>query len=94
MAQLLDNLSIKWCRPGFLYWNNKENKYFPDFYLEDYDLYIDPKNPYKLEGDRTKLTDVVNNHKIKLLIIKSDKLINETLLDVFNDVTRNEFLVI
>lgn len=48
LAKRLDFLSIKWTRPKPLKWVDflgKEHNYFPDFYLEDYDLYLDPKNP-------------------------------------------------
>lgn len=45
-AKLLDNKAIKWERPkrSFEYiWNDSIHKYYPDFYLVDYDLYIEIK---------------------------------------------------
>lgn len=52
---------IKWMRPKPIKWidsNNKSRLYYPDFYLEDYDIYLDPKNPYCIEQDKEKLKSV------------------------------------
>lgn len=49
LAIRLDLLNINWIRPTTpLYWINKsgeKRRYFPDFYLIDYDIFLDPKNP-------------------------------------------------
>ena len=47
LALRLDELNINWIRPKPIEWldkNNKPHNYFPDFYLIDYDIYLDPKN--------------------------------------------------
>lgn len=47
LAKRLDELCITWIRPEPIKWvdeNDQEHNYFPDFYLEDYDLFLDPKN--------------------------------------------------
>jgi len=48
LAIRLDQLNINWIRPEDpIQWLDKEGKthnYFPDFYLTDYNIYIDPKN--------------------------------------------------
>lgn len=49
VAKILDDNDIKWIRPKSIDWYSKDGKkhhYFPDFYLIDYDLYLDPKNDY------------------------------------------------
>jgi len=49
VAKILDDHNIKWIRPKFLPWmddDGKEHHYFADFYLPDFDLYMDPKNDY------------------------------------------------
>lgn len=49
MANRLDELMIKWIRPEPMEWidsSGRTRHYFPDFYLSEYDLYLDPKNPY------------------------------------------------
>ena len=58
LAKRLDELKIAWIRPDPLQWIDKEGvkrKYYPDFYLLDYDLYLDPKNAYAVETQKEKL---------------------------------------
>lgn len=57
-AKILDDNNIKWIRPKPLSWfddNKKEHHYFPDFYLIDYDLYLDPKNDWCIIDQKEKL---------------------------------------
>lgn len=67
LAKRLDEKNIKWIRPDPIKWiddNGLDHNYFPDFYLVDYDLYIDPKNKhaYKVQKDKIKilLTQIKN----------------------------------
>jgi len=58
IAELLDSLNIEWIRPKFIPWidsNNKKRLYFPDFYLPNYHVYLDPKNPYCMDQDKEKM---------------------------------------
>lgn len=69
VADFLDNQGIKWDRPKIpiqYYLNNKLKRYYPDFYLPDYNVYLDPKNPYRLKQDQQKLEQVVL--KINLIV--------------------------
>jgi len=46
VAVELDTNLIKWKRPSYLVWKDgegKTRKYFPDFYLEDYNVYHRPE---------------------------------------------------
>jgi len=55
-AKWLDSQSIKWENESqsFPYiWNGKEHRYFPDFYLNDLNVYIEVKG-YKTERDEAK----------------------------------------
>ena len=59
VATKLDEYDIKWIRPKFIKWEDslgKTRRYFPDFYLPDYDMYLDPKNPYCMNKDKEKMT--------------------------------------
>ena len=61
LAKFLDGLNIKWIRPKHVKWIDKDNKirkYFPDFYLEDFGIYLDPKNPYVQKLDDYKIRQV------------------------------------
>lgn len=70
VAKWLDDNKIKWQRNGIksFEWMDKGKKrlYHPDFYLPEYDVYLDPKNPYKLKYDLPKLKYVIKEHKIIL----------------------------
>ncbi len=68
IAKLLDELNIKWERPEPIEWVDKKNKvrlYFPDFLLNDFNVFLDPKNKYCLSKDKYKLEQVVK--KINLI---------------------------
>jgi len=56
IATLLDKYKIKWTndiKPIPYFWNEKWHLYFPDFYLIDYDKYIEVKG-YQRERDLAK----------------------------------------
>lgn len=59
LAKRLDELNLNWERPNTpIEWIDKNNiihNYFPDFYLLDYDLYLDPKNPYAYNNQQEKI---------------------------------------
>lgn len=58
MAQWLDSLNVEWVRPSHLPWidkKGKKRKYFPDFYLPKYNVYLDPKNAYQISISLDKL---------------------------------------
>ena len=83
-AEHLDKLNIKWIRPKFLKWVDDKNKtryYFPDFYLVDYDLYLDPKNPYCMNRDIAKMKYFEN----KIHIVYGDI---EKILSVIDNIVR------
>lgn len=71
-ADRLDYLDIEWDRPNHIFYTDnqgKQRRYFPDFYLPAYELYVDPKNPYIQKLQKEKI-DII--HKIiKLEIIGS-----------------------
>lgn len=70
LAIRLDSLDIRWTRPESVEWIDDEGKshnYFPDFYLVDYDVYLDPKNDqvYKISLSKIeKITKVLPNLRI------------------------------
>lgn len=59
LALRLDSLGIRWNRPTTpIKWKDTSGKfhnYFPDFYLPDFDLFLDPKNPYAVKVQSVKL---------------------------------------
>ena len=67
IAELLDNEGIPWIRPRSIPWIDSEGKnrrYFPDFYLPEHDLYLDPKNEYCMKQDKEKMTAVAKKVEV------------------------------
>lgn len=72
LANRLDTLNLKWDRPGPIKYQDKKGKnrkYYPDFYLADYNLYIDPKNSYA-ENQQAEKLEIVSG-MINLIILRS-----------------------
>ena len=77
VAKAFDSCNIKWTndiKPFPYFWKNKWHLYFPDFYLIEYDLYVEVKG-YQRDRDLSKWK-VLDN----LLILK-DKELKELKLD-------------
>ena len=90
LAKLLDENNIKWFRPKPLKWfddENKERNYFPDFYLPEYNLYIDPKNSHAYNGQKNKI-EKLKEQCPNIVFVRSMKEINEFALMVKQDITR------
>lgn len=68
--------NIKWIRPKYIYYNidNKQRKYYPDFYLPKFDIYIDTKNSYLEKIDNEKIKAVIKQNNINLQIINEHNL--------------------
>lgn len=67
VAEKLDELNIIWVRPNSLNWIDSAGsirQYYPDFYLTDFDVYLDPKNPYCLVIDKVKLEYIEKHYNI------------------------------
>jgi len=76
LAKRLDELEIKWVRPDPIPWVDEEgvtHNYFPDFYLEDYDLFLDPKNPHAIKVQKKKLDCLLTQYKNIVIIDSIEK---------------------
>lgn len=75
VAKILDSLNINWNRNsvGFKYLteDNKVQKFYPDFYIEDFDIYIEYKGWITRKMDH-KMKDSVKRNDFNLLIIYGD----------------------
>ena len=76
LAKRLDKLNIVWSRPDQpISWVDKDNikhNYFPDFFLPDYDIYLDPKNPIAYTVQKSKI-DIITKQLKNLIILKTLK---------------------
>lgn len=72
VAEFLDDNNIKWTNiideEIYYKWNGKNHRYFPDFYLEDFDLYIEVKG-YQRDRDIEKWKSLNN-----LIILKNKEI--------------------
>ena len=72
LAKELDKNNIKWIRPKRFKWIDKSGKqrhYTPDFYLPNFNIYLDPKNDYliKIDSVKVELCSIQNNVTIHIL---------------------------
>ena len=85
VATELDKNNIKWERPYYLLWEDcsgKQHRYYPDFYLPEYNIYLDPKNDYLINNkskrfgitDVEKIEKVQEQNNVKILILDKDNL--------------------
>jgi hypothetical protein len=68
VAKLLDLKGIHWIRPGSLDWVDEDSnvrQYYPDFYLKDYKLYLDPKNEYCMKLGKVKMLYIEKRYNIE-----------------------------
>ena len=76
-SEILNDLNIKWLRPKALKYNGRN--YFADFYLPDFDIYLDPKNNYKAKLDAEKIQLVQDQNNVRVYILLKDQLTPEYL---------------
>ena len=65
LAKRLDNINVEWTRPDPIIWIDDEGNshhYFPDFYLPEYNLFLDPKNPQAVRVQQKKLDILLQQH--------------------------------
>ena len=72
-SEILNKLGIIWIRPKHLKYAN-DKKYFADFYLPDYEIYLDPKNDYKAKLDEDKINSVIEINNVKVFILTKNML--------------------
>ena len=89
VANELDNNNIKWTRPPYLPYDVSK-KYFPDFYLIDFDVYLDPKNDYLIEQDKDKINSVVEQNNVRVLVLPKNKLTWDEILKEIQLLDKNQ----
>lgn len=79
-AEILDELNIQWIRPKHLMYDGR--RYFADFYLPSYGLYLDPKNNYKAKIDEYKIDAVEKQNGVKIIVLLKEHLTKEFIADL------------
>jgi len=75
MATKLDELDITWVRDPnmklkYVTRGGRKRNYIPDFYLPDYDMYIEVKG-YWTDRARHKMKDIIKRNPGKICILES-----------------------
>lgn len=73
IAEYLDKHNIDWVRSRKIMFNwfdasGKRRRYYPDFYLPAYNMYLDPKNKYLQQQDHYKISKVIELNAINLKV--------------------------
>lgn len=86
VAKELDNNNINWKRPKYIKYISDKivRRYYPDFYLIDYNIYLDPKNKFLIEKDKDKINTVINQNNVKILVLDKDSLTWLKILEKIN----------
>lgn len=90
LATRLDEINVSWVRPAPVRWVDDTgiyHNYFPDFYLNEYDVYLDPKNPYAIKSQKDKIRCLTTQLKNLIIITTSEdcKTFTPTIKDTKND---------
>lgn len=64
--------------------NSVNRKYFPDFYLTDYKIYIDTKNNYLIIKDKDKISAVETKNNLKIHILSEEMICKKYILKLIN----------
>lgn len=88
IAMFLDEHQIKWSRSRkhILYWvdsSGERRRYYPDFFLEEFNAYVDPKNPFKQKQDKEKLDFIRKSH---ILIVGNINECKQQILEIISPV--------
>ena len=54
--------------------DDKEHRYYADFYLKDYDVYLDTKNDYLIQKDKDKIRRVEEQNKKTIMVLDRNHL--------------------
>ena len=54
--------------------NNQQRRYYPDFYLPEYNIYLDPKNDYVKKLDEIKIKQVQEQNNVKIILLGKSQL--------------------
>lgn len=75
LAVRLDQLGIDWVRPGPIPWTDQvgvEHNYFADFYLPQFDIFLDPKNAQAFKVQKEKI-EIIKGLMPNLIFLRSLK---------------------
>ena len=72
VAKSLDENNVVWERPshGLKWFDGEQNRhYLPDFYLPEYDVYLDPKNDFLIGRDEMKIRLASEQNDVRVIVL-------------------------
>jgi len=81
LAESLNCNNILWDRPAFFLYvdsSGNQRRYYPDFYLPNANVYLDPKNSYLIKTDIDKIINTAKQNNIRIMIL-GEKYLNYAL---------------
>lgn len=78
--EILCELGLRWVRPKSLKY--KEKNYFADFYLLDFDVYLDTKNDYKAKQDKDKIRLVNEQNNNRVFVLLKEQITKEVIVSI------------
>lgn len=86
MARILNDMNILWVRPTYFIYkiDNRKRKYYPDFLLPNYNLYLDTKNDFLIKKDGSKIDAVKKQNIINLEIVRKDQINSDHIQSLLN----------
>lgn len=90
LAEILERNDISWIRPKPFKWTDSDGKihnYFPDFFLTDFNIYLDPKNEFVLKRDEDKIRRVISENDISLVVLRKQDITEEFILRLISGIS-------
>jgi hypothetical protein len=87
LAKILDKNNIMWERPSSIRYLGEDknyHNYFPDFYLPEYDLYLDPKNDYLIQTQSKKIELAAHQNNVNIIILRKDDISSDFIKTLLN----------
>ncbi len=84
VAEELDKNNIRWERSAPMKWidaSNQKHNYHADFYLLDYNIYLDPKNDYLIKKDKDKIHRASTQNNVTIIVLSKRELEWNVILD-------------
>ena len=88
VARELNSNNVRWCRPTYLQYYDRFGdlrNYYADFYLLDYDVYLDPKNDFLIKKDEEKIKKVIDYNNVSVVILRTGELGWRKIKEKLND---------
>lgn len=79
LACILDEMEVSWIRPPPIKYEDFKgviHNYFPDFYLPDFNIYLEPKSEFVQRAQKDKMDWLSRNRKDVIVLSSIDEIEN------------------